>query len=754
MPVSQKARDNYDAFAYCRDRGHLDFLEKDEKCGRFFSGLQWDEKVQRRLARQGRPAMTINKTLATINTVLGEQLQNRADVSFLPFKNGNEETAEALSKVHLQILQANNYRWIESEIFADGVIGSRGCVDCRISFKDNLMGEVELSLLNPRNVVIDPDATSYDPADWKQVFITKWMTCDEIELLYGKSDASILRQRDQSQLELGYDSIDSTEESFGGDFRRHAYDEKHRIKRVRVIERQFKELAKTRQFVDIRTGEARTIPEDWDDERIGLVLQNYPVTVIERPIERIRWRVSADDVLLFDELSPMRYFTPVFYFPYFRRGKTIGLVESLISPQEILNKSASQMLHVLNSSANGGWKVKANALKNMTIEELETRGAQTGLVLELDDIANADKIQPNQIPSGLDRMTFLTDEFIKEISGVSDSLRGFDREDVAARAIQAKQAAGSVNLSAPFENLVRTRQLLATRILNLIQIYYTEERVLQITQEGAAPQTEQLTVNQVTPEGTVANDLTVGEYQVVVTSVPTRESYMASQYEQALAMREQGVMIPDQVLIEASNLAKKTQILQMMNDDGTKQREQQKADLELQDLQAEVATKQADAERKKAETALAASRAGKTDVDAQVALNGGAGQPDPMAELELEKYKIDQQMMLEKYKFEQELKLKEQQMQQELLMKRAEAELRMELEERNAAMQNQFQAEQIATKSALDQQSAQAKHQLANQQFEADNDLANRQFEAQSKLQEQQAKAKAKAASQAPKPRR
>lgn len=698
--------------------------------------------------------MTINKVLATINTVLGEQLQSRADVSFLPFKSGNEQTAEVLSKVHLQILQANNYRWIESEMFADGVIGSRGAIDCRISFKDNLMGEVELSLLNPRNIVIDPDATSYDPADWKQLFITKWMTCDEIELLYGKSEARILRQRDQSEFDLGYDSIDSVEESFGGDFRRHAYDEKHQIKRVRVIERQFKELAKTRQFVDLRTGEARTIPEEWDDQRIGLILQNYPVTVIERPIERIRWRVSADDVLLFDEISPMRYFTPVFYFPFFRRGKTIGMVESLISPQEILNKSASQMLHVLNSSANGGWKVKANALKNMTLEELESRGAQTGLVLELDDIANADKIQPNQIPSGLDRMTFLTDEFIKSISGISDSQRGFDREDVAARAIQAKQAAGASNLSAPFENLVRSRQLLANRILNLIQIYYTEERVLQITKEGINPQPEQLTINQMTPEGAVVNDVTLGEYQVVVTSVPTRESYMASQYEQALAMREQGIMLPDEVLIEASNLAKKTEILQMMNDEGVKQREQQKADLELQDLQAEVMGKTADAERKKAETALASARAGKTQVDAQVALNGGAGQPDPMAELELERYKIDQQMALERYKFEQELKLKEQQMQQELMLKQAEAELRMELEERQAAMQNQFQAEQIRTKGALDMQGAQMKNQLANQQFEADNDLANRQFEAQSKLQEQQAKAKAKAAAQAPKPRR
>ncbi len=763
MPVSQLAVENYDRYSYHRDRGHIEYVEKAKKCDEFYAGRQWESKVQRRLERQGRPALTINKILATLATVQGEQLHARADVSFLPFKNGNEETAEALNKVHLQILQANAYRWAEAEMFADAIIGSRGFTDCRISFKDNMMGEVELSLLNPLNVVIDSEATSYDPADWKEVFISKWLTCDDIELLYGKANAQLLRTRDASSLDFGYDSIDAVEESFGGGYSKNFGDDKYRIKRVRVIERQFKELNKVRTLVDMQTGEMRTIPSNWDEERVGLILQQYPVTMIERVAEQIRWRVSADDVLLFDEVSPLRYFTVVPYFPYFRRGKTIGLAETLVGPQEILNKTISQELHVLNSSANGGWKIKANSLKNMDLEELEKRGAQTGLIMELDDIANAEKIQPNQIPTGLDRFGFKIDEFIKEISGVGDSMRGFDREDVAARAIQAKQAAGSVNLTKPFENLVRTRQMLAVRILNLVQTFYTEQRMMQITSEGARQETETLVVNEVTPEGRVVNDLTVGEYQVVVTSVPTRESYMASQYEQALAMREQGVMIPDQYLVESSTLAKKTEILEAMKNDAGAQRAEAKADLELQQLQAEVQATQMDSQKKQADTQLSSARAQQTLVEAQNP-QGGPSPEQQMAELELERYKIDQELQMQRWKLEQEFALKREQMQQEMLMKRAESEMKMEMQEKQAQMQMQMQGQQAQAQMELEAEGRSEENEMADRQFQMktalDHDLATKQSEMQNKQVEKKtvlghevAKAKLKNQSQAPKPR-
>src|SRR6185437_781403 len=108
-------------------------------------------------------------------------------------------------------------------------------------------------------------------------------------------------------------------------------------------------------------------------------------------------------------------FTQVPFFPYFRRGRTMGIVENLLDPQELLNKTSSQELHIVNTTANSGWKIKKGSLKNMDADEVEQRGAQTGVVFELDDVNDMEKIQPNQIPTGVERITYKEEEHIKTI---------------------------------------------------------------------------------------------------------------------------------------------------------------------------------------------------------------------------------------------------------------------------------------------------------------------------------------------------
>ena len=188
------------------------------------------------------------------------------------------------------------------------------------------------------------------------------------------------------------------------------------------------------------------------------------------------------------------------------------------------------------------WKLKAGALKNMSIEELEQKGASTGLVIELDDIQNAEKIQPNQTPQGLDRISYKAEEHIKTISNISDSMMGFDREDVAAKAIQAKQSRGSINMTKVMDNLERTDYLIARNVIDIVQEYYTEPRVMNITHDDLLMQSETIEVNTFDEAtGELVNDLTLGEYDIIITSTPYRATLEDSQFEQAMAMREAGV---------------------------------------------------------------------------------------------------------------------------------------------------------------------------------------------------------------------
>ena len=78
---------------------------------------------------EGRPAPTINTILPTVNAVLGEQRTRRADVSFKPGGIGNQDTADILTKVFLQISQNNKLDNLKSTVFADGLIQDRGYFD-------------------------------------------------------------------------------------------------------------------------------------------------------------------------------------------------------------------------------------------------------------------------------------------------------------------------------------------------------------------------------------------------------------------------------------------------------------------------------------------------------------------------------------------------------------------------------------------------------------------------------------------------
>ena len=96
MPVNDSvAVEQYMRFRYMAERGHLEFLQKADKCDNFFLGMQWEEADINALKLARRPAMTINKIISTVSTIQGEQIYNRNEVLFRPRKNAKAATAEA-----------------------------------------------------------------------------------------------------------------------------------------------------------------------------------------------------------------------------------------------------------------------------------------------------------------------------------------------------------------------------------------------------------------------------------------------------------------------------------------------------------------------------------------------------------------------------------------------------------------------------------------------------------------------------------
>mgnify|MGYP003654299326 FL=1 len=209
------AKQQWNQYTRARDNGHDDYMAMAKKCDAYYRGDQWDEYDMQQLDDQGRPALTVNTILPTINAVIGEQSSKRADVQFKPRGGGKQDIADVLTKVYAQIADNSKLDWIEAQVFQDGLIQDRGWFDVRVDFDEHVNGEIKIESKDPLDILIDPDAKHYDPKTWNEIFETKWMSLDEIEETYGQKPADRLRMIAEVGTTLGADSLEYEEERFG-----------------------------------------------------------------------------------------------------------------------------------------------------------------------------------------------------------------------------------------------------------------------------------------------------------------------------------------------------------------------------------------------------------------------------------------------------------------------------------------------------------------------------------------------------------
>ncbi|WP_404299800.1 genomic island protein [Alicycliphilus denitrificans] len=569
----EAARENWVRYQYAKDRGHRDYLPHAARCEDMYmgGGRQWTPEARAQLAQERRPCYEFNEIKPSVNATIGYQIHNRMDIAFKP-RGGDADLNRAtiLSKVAMQVVDMCNLHWHETQVFSDGVIQQRGYFDVRVSFDNNIQGEIVVSDLDPMDVIPDPDAKAYDPDKWGDVLITRWLTLDEIAQLYGQKARKAAEESNDAGVDFGELDDEEARSKFASRDNIGAFDaclkKEDGLQRYRIIDRQRFVYELTPCIVWPMTGDVRAEAELAQDSIADALAQG--AVRGKRMRRRVKWTVTTLTATLFDGYSPYEHFTVVPYFAYFRRGKTGGMVDDAMGPQEALNKAVSQYVHVVNTAANSGWIVEENSLTNMTMEELEQVGARTGLVVEYKKgTTPPQKIQPNQVPTGVDRIIDRADKALKDVT-VPEAMRGQQGPETSGVAIQSKQFAAQQQLAVPLDNLAYTRRLLAKRILKLVQTYYDSHRIFRITETDplTGKQVEDtLEINKFDPaSGGYLNDVTIGTYDVVVTEQPMQVTFQNSQFQQALEMRKAGISIPDPQVIRYSNLADKHEILASM----------------------------------------------------------------------------------------------------------------------------------------------------------------------------------------------
>lgn len=576
------------------------WAEDAKRCVEFMEGKQWSAQELKAAEADDRPTLTLNKIAPLVRLVLGYHRQNRVDLRYLPSSDADssEGVADVLTKTVKQISINSEEPYTDGEVFLDGMVTGRGYYDARLDFEKNDFGDLKIGQKDPFTIRPDADADQYDSTKWGHFFEARWASIDEIEYTLGRNVAALIQPLVSSS---GYkggvpaDILESIGEitpwrSFGGNqggpWGTSAWSVESYIansvdvyrKNVRLIEMQHHIRVMQRNIVDLETGDREPIPTNFTLEQVQKLMQwcaeqywmrgkECPLRVEWRPTRRVRWTTMVGDIIVYDDWSPYESFTLVPFFPYWRRGKTRGMVDDLIDPQREVNKRRSSEVDILTRVAHSGWLWHENSMREEEKEKLEQHGGAAGINIEWrgSDHMKPERIEPGSMPTAIRELEQAATMDLKEIAGINDSALGQVDRVQSGRAIESRQRQSILGAEMYFDNMKRTKLLLGRKKVEVIQNHYTEPRLLRI--QGDSSQWIWIGVNQRDATGQILNNLTIGKYDLAMDETPLSATWMNAQFEEMMLMIEKGLLpIPlvQDILVDLASVPQKELIKQRL----------------------------------------------------------------------------------------------------------------------------------------------------------------------------------------------
>jgi len=528
---------------------------------RFEAGDQtlWDQ-VYGSMPVNKRKQFNFNRIRRVVNMISGHQRRNRMSTIVTPVENGDMETADQFTKIMMWANQQEGILETVSESFHGALVTGMNLLHVWNDFRsDPVSGNIRVDNCSYNSFLMDPFFKKRDLSDcngiWKRSFLTK---SECISLLPD--------QRDLIQALSGQGSHDGKfefmPESFDyGNRKLLTYDEFH-----------YRDYRNQRMLVDAETGETF----EWkskDEDSLKEFMRLYPqVTVIDQEIPTVKLAVVVQGKVVYDGPNPMGIdsypFVPVFGYynpqiPYFPL-RVQGVVRGLRDAQFLYNRRKVIELDIMESQINSGWIYKENALVNPKDAFLSGQGK--GLAIKQDaNMADVQQIVAPQVPPSMIQLSELLGKEIQEISGVNEELLGSAMDDKAGVLAMLRQGAGLTTLQILFDQLDSSQKLLGKLMINIIQSNFTPGKVKRIIEDEPTPQ---------------FYNKAFGKYDAAVEEGLNTTTQRQMQFAQLLQLREAGIPIPDETILEATTIQNKKDLIETI-----KANNEQKAQAEQAQMQ-------------------------------------------------------------------------------------------------------------------------------------------------------------------------
>ncbi|WP_045769538.1 hypothetical protein [Xanthomonas albilineans] len=540
-----------------------------ERCRDYYDGVQLTAEEEQTLKERGQPIVISNRIKPKIDALIGFEKSSRTDPKAYARTPRQDSDADSATDALRFVTEQNQFDTIRSDVAENLFI--EGCGGAVVGVKKRPNGNLDVSItpIPWDRFYRDIHSRMRDFSDASYLGVVLWMDEEDVLAQFPGSDDVIAG---------AYSSEQSGSETYDDRPRTVWCDQQKR--RVRILQHRWKQQGVWYTGTLCKGGWLR-------DPQKSPYLDE--------------WGLPECDIIATSAFVD-------------RNNRRYGPTQTMLSPQDEINKRRAKSLHRLSVRT--------------TISE---RGAVDNVSKARAELAKPDgyiEVRPGARFEILDNQSALAGEFqlLQEskaeidASGVNPALEG-DVKAPSGRAVQALQQAGLQEMAIPFDALKMWSWRVYRACWNRIRQYWTEEKWVRVTddedsirwvglnrpvtvaeemtryqQEGQPPPQSLIAMAQGNPNAIVRYENQVAEIDVdiLVEDGPDTVTIQGEQFQQLVELKKADPSsIPTEMIIQASSLRNKDQILEKMQQQVPPQLQQQMAQMQqqLQQLQQQLQQK-------------------------------------------------------------------------------------------------------------------------------------------------------------------
>ena len=465
MSYEQPQTHKFDRWLRSAQRFEEPWRQENQQNFEYYDGEQWTEDEKHEIEERGQQPTVINTIRPTIDMVCAQEVERRADIQVCGREESDDNMAQLLTALLKHVFDDCNFEYYHSLGFKEAAIGGRSWLEATVKTDERGKDIIRVQHVPWENVYLDPYSRKPDASDARFIIKIKWIDRDTLKVLYPDKEAQI-----DSVFDDDYKGQEYEAQTEAGDERGDEWYYDPKTNRVKLCECWY--TKPTKETVEIK------------NEVTG---KKQKKKVFKQKVHHV---IFSDEIILEgDEEDDSKNVNPLkvdlyplvpIYCMRDRFGRPKGIVRDLVDIQDQINKLNSKFLWTV---ATNRVIVEEGAVRDEDVLREEMQKPDGLAILNdggLSKMRIDDKYRDLSYMSN--HLNFLL-QTEQRISGVNDSMLGLGGTNERSGIMQnTRITQGAAMQTTILENMYFSKQSMALVLLRLIGQFYTDYRVVRITQ--------------------------------------------------------------------------------------------------------------------------------------------------------------------------------------------------------------------------------------------------------------------------------